>query len=150
MTQYLAVSGVQRGLARKSGALASGHFDCGTPIAKWQIVCALGAVYVAVSLVYGDVLTTRHDNRRLMSVLLPWIYLDGCLHYYFDGSFGRSVISRIARRSRWIPIARHLWQSAKLNGAGTMLLRQSLYFGLPIGDPDDRAVLHVSAGDKLY
>jgi len=133
MTQYLAVVWrYNRGLARNPARSRSGLFRLWHADRKWQIVCALGAVYVAVSLVYGDVLTTRHDNRRLFGVAGHGI-TSTLLHYYFDGFIWKVRHQQnreaLALDSDSTP---SWWQSAKLNGAGTMLLRQSLYFGLPM------------------
>src|SRR5262249_7048259 len=71
MTQYLAIVWrYNRSLARNHARSRGGMFRWWHSDRSWQIVLLLGAVYVAVCLLYGDMLTTKHDNRWLMSVLL--------------------------------------------------------------------------------
>src|SRR5215831_10683427 len=139
MTQYLAIVWrYNRTLADNSTRSRAGWFRALHRKRHWQLIAAAAALYVAICLAYGNVLTTKHDNRQLMSVLLALGFTSTLLHYYFDG-----FIWKIRHRQNREGLAlasedsstnggASWWQQAKLAGAGTMLLRQSLYFGLPM------------------
>jgi hypothetical protein len=114
----------------------------------------MGAAYVGVCLGYGEIVTTRHDNRLLMSVLLAVGFTSTLMHYYFDGfiwkvrhqqnrealamadvqmpglsklqsSGSASINNGPAGEASW-------WTNANKSSAGGMLFRQTLYFGLPM------------------
>jgi hypothetical protein len=71
MTQYLAIVWrYNRSLAKSPSRARAGVFRrWHGSTAKW-ITCLLGVGYVAVCLSYGDLITTRHEGRWLMSALL--------------------------------------------------------------------------------
>ena len=89
MTQYLAIVWrydqriAQQGRARPNWfqKLHSQRTAVGVAIAA--------AVYVLFCIGYGNVITTSHENRWLMSVLLAVGFTSTLMHYYFDGFIWR-------------------------------------------------------------
>jgi len=141
MTQYLAIVWrYNRSLAQSAERSRAGVFR------SWHAKggIALGAAYVAVCLFYGEIVTTRHDNRLLMSVLLAVGFTSTLMHYYFDGFIwkvrhrqNRDALALDARdtepKQKVEPAdAMSWWSSAKQATAGKMIARQVLYFGVPM------------------
>ena len=82
MTQYLAIVWrYNRSLAAQPQRARAGMFRALHGRGGWLV----GGAYVALCLAYGGVLTTQHENRLLMSVLLALGFTSTLLHYYFDG-----------------------------------------------------------------
>jgi hypothetical protein len=82
MTQYLAIVwrynrriGQMPGRARP-GVFARLHARGGWVVALFYVLVCLG---------YGEIITTVHDSRWLMSVLLAVGFTSTLMHYYFDG-----------------------------------------------------------------
>jgi len=138
MTQYLAIVWrydrriVEQGRAR-NGWFAWLHGRR----SRWGIGAA-ALVYVGLCIGYGDLLSTRFDNRWVMSCLLAVGFTSTLLHYYFDGfiwrirhsqnreALGLRANANAAAGSSW-------WDSTRSATAGGVLLRQLLYFGVPMG-----------------
>jgi len=135
MTQYLAIVWrYNRSLAGSAARSRAGVFR------RWHAKggVLLGAAYVGICLLYGDVITTQHDNRLLMSTLLAIGFTSTLMHYYFDG-FIWKVRHRQNREALALQDsaeagreARSWWDAAKRMTAGRMFARQLLYFGLPM------------------
>jgi hypothetical protein len=135
MTQYLAIVWrYNRSLARSPARSRRGIFKWWHADRRWQVIAILGAIYVGVCLLYGDVLTTKHENRLLMSALLAIGFTSTLLHYYFDGFIWK--IRHEQNHSALAPSSiggeKSWWHAAKLSRPGRMLLRQALYFGVPM------------------
>jgi hypothetical protein len=152
MTQYLAIVWrYNRSLAKSPERSRGGVFR------RWhaqrsKIAWVMGAAYVGVCLGYGEIVTTRHDNRLLMSVLLAVGFTSTLMHYYFDGFIWkvRHQQNREALAMADVQVAGSKlqssgalptntpnnegswWTNANRATASGMLLRQTLYFGLPM------------------
>jgi len=140
MTQYLAIVWrYNRSLSSNPDRARAGLFRKLHGRGGWLI----GSAYVVLCGLYGAALTGVHENRWLMSVLLALGFTSTLLHYYFDGfiwklrhkqnrdtlgvpsadgAVGKSVASS---QSSW-------WTSAPQRSALGTLLRQTLYFGVPL------------------
>jgi len=140
MTQYLAIVWrYNRSLAARPGAARAGWFRRLHGRGSWLA----GVVYVALCLAYGGVLTSQHENRWLMSVLLALGFTSTLLHYYFDGFIWKLRHSQnrehldIRSDASAAPspdvAAATSWWNAKQRTPLVMLLRQTLYFGVPLG-----------------
>lgn len=127
---------------------------------KWGIALAALA-YVTICIAYGDVITSSYDNRWLMSALLVVGFTSTLMHYYFDGFIWRvrhqqnrdalglgNVIE--SARSPESSTTLSWWRNAAQITAGTMLLRQLLYFGLPMATLTWGAVSVWQSGSHGY
>ncbi|HZF28966.1 MAG TPA: hypothetical protein VE907_07600 [Gammaproteobacteria bacterium] len=140
MTQYLAIVWrYNRSLAARPDAARAGVFRKLHGRGGWLA----GAGYVALCVAYGGALTSQHENRWLMSVLLALGFTSTLLHYYFDGFIWKL---RHSQNREHLDI-RHdaadaraadgaagtSWWNARQRTPLVMLLRQTLYFGVPLG-----------------
>jgi hypothetical protein len=129
MTQYLAIVWrYNRSLALRPGRARSGWFKRLHVRGGWLA----GAAYVGFCLLYGGFLTSKHDGRWLASVLLAVGFTSTLTHYYFDGFIwklrhqqNRENLQLDRAESSW-------WSDARPRAAAPVLLRQALYFGLPM------------------
>jgi hypothetical protein len=136
MTQYLAIVWrYNRGLASNASRARDGWFK------RWHAKggVLIGAVYVAICLLYGEVITTQQDNRLLMSVLLAVGFTSTLLHYYFDGFIwkvrhqqNRDALAMAGGESPQKTNDASWWAAASNVTAGKMFARQLLYFGAPM------------------
>jgi hypothetical protein len=142
MTQYLAIVWrYDRRLAQGGRARAGWFAWLHSRRTRWGVLlAALG--YALFCVAYGDAITTSHDNRLLMSVLLAVGFTSTLMHYYFDG-FIWKVRHQQNRQALGLqdpsggsdPVAagQSWWTTAGATTAPRMLLRQLLYFGVPLG-----------------
>jgi hypothetical protein len=129
MTQYLAIVWrYNRGLAANQRA-RGGWFAALHARGGWLIA----AVYVAVCLGYGAVVTQVHDDRWIMSVALALGFTSTLLHYYFDG-FIWKVRHAQNRDSLGLGASGEgdSWWNARAPTAGSVAVRQLAYFGVPM------------------
>ena len=140
MTQYLAIVWrYNRNLAARPERARPGLFQKLHARGGWWIA----AGYVAACLLYGEFVTTRQSNRWVMSVLLAVGFTSTLLHYYFDGFIwkirhqqnrenllSRSEMGHEMQRPSSQPSS--WWSSFRATTPRTMLLRQFVYFGLPM------------------
>lgn len=167
MTQYLAIVWRYDRRIAQQGRARSGWFSwLHGRTTLWGVMLAAMA-YVAFCIGYGEVITTSHDNRWLMSVLLAIGFTSTLMHYYFDGFIWKvrhqqNQTALDLQESRSQHSADHdpaqtmhaddvlamagaasggpsWWYGARLTSAGNMMLRQLLYFAVPM------AVLTVGA-----
>ena len=133
MTQYLAIVWrYNRNLASRPERARPGLFHKLHARGGWWIA----AGYVIVCLLYGEFVTTQRSSRVLMSVLLAVGFTSTLLHYYFDGFIWKirhqqnqenlSAQHPTTHSQSW-------WTSVRAITPQTMLLRQLLYFGVPMG-----------------
>lgn len=139
MTQYLAIVWrYNRGLAARPERSRNGLFRVLHTRGGWII----GGGYVLFCLTYGELLTTVHDNRWLMALLLATGFTSTLMHYYFDGFIwkmrhqqNRESLAMVDTDSP-DPIQSGTggswWNSLHSMSATRVFLRQCLYFGLPI------------------
>jgi hypothetical protein len=157
MTQYLAIVWrYNRSLAARPERARRGWFRNLHARGGWLI----GIGYVALCLLYGEFVTTRQANQVLMSVLLAIGFTSTLLHYYFDGFIWKVRHEQnsenlappdrgsAASGSSW-------WQSFRAVAPRTMLLRQTLYFGVPmliltVGAVSVWSAPSVSYIDRMY
>jgi hypothetical protein len=154
MTQYLAIVWrYNRTLATRPGRARAGWFQRLHARGGWLA----GFAYVGVCLGYGALLTGRHDNRLLMSVLMAVGFTSTLLHYYFDGfiwkmrhrqnrenllaepppsaAASRTPVGTAAATAADIGADRGVgswWSSGVPRPAARVLLRHALYFGVPM------------------
>ena len=129
MTQYLAIVWrYNRSLALRPGRARSGWFKRLHVRGGWLA----GAAYVGFCLLYGGFLTSKHDGRWLASVLLAVGFTSTLTHYYFDGFIwklrhqqNRENLQLDRAESSW-------WSDSRPRAAAPVLLRQALYFGIPM------------------
>lgn len=150
MTQYLAIVWrYNRTLAARPQRARAGMFRKLHARGGWMVAGA----YVAVCLIYGDLLTLRHANEWLMGVLLALGFTSTLLHYYFDGFIWKmrhrqnsenlfedqsgSAAAHAANHNSAAAVS--WWSNAQRSSAMRIAGRQLLYFGLPM------AVLTVGA-----
>ena len=140
MTQYLAIVWrYNRSLAGRPGRARAGAFRTLHGRGGWVV----GSAYVGLCLLYGLALTHRHESRLAMSVLLALGFTSTLLHYYFDG-FIWKLRHQQNRDNLEIPadaLARGHFANepgASRRNVGerrsilSTLLRQALYFGVPL------------------
>lgn len=133
MTQYLAIVWhYNRNLAQRDGRARPGFFARLHARGGWWV----GLGYVALCLAYGTLLSGKHDARWPMSVLLALGFTSTLLHYYFDG-FIWKVRHQQNRENLGMPQAASggeasWWFHGKPRQAAAVLLRQALYFGVPM------------------
>ncbi|MDR3415302.1 MAG: hypothetical protein P4L83_03870 [Nevskia sp.] len=135
MTQYLAIVWrYDRSLAARPGRSRPGLFT--RLHARGGLLIGVG--YVLLCLSYGELLTGTHGGRLLMSVVMALGFTSTLLHYYFDGFIWKvrhqqnrenlapdSVTGPAGNSVSW-------WSSGAGRGPGAMLLRQTLYFAVPM------------------
>jgi hypothetical protein len=129
MTQYLAIVWrYNRGLASRPERARGGWFRRLHARGGWLI----GLGYVAFCLLYGKTLTTKYDLRWLMSIMIAIGFTSTLTHYYFDGFIWK--LRHQQNRENLLPDRAHTswWTGARPRSAPEMLLRQMLYFGVPM------------------
>jgi hypothetical protein len=137
MTQYLAIVWRYDQRLAQNGRARRGWFTwLHARRSRWALgLAALG--YVLFCVAYGDTLTTSHDSRLLMSVLLAIGFTSTLMHYYFDGFIWkvRHQQNREALDLQQPATAPGLswWSSTATTPALRVLGRQLLYFALPLG-----------------
>ncbi|HKE96248.1 MAG TPA: hypothetical protein VKB34_18205 [Povalibacter sp.] len=132
MTQYLAIVWrYNRTLAQSPERARAGWFRAVFRRGGW----AIGIGYVLLCLGYGELITTEQSSRWVMSVLLAVGFTSTLLHYYFDG-FIWKVRQRTNRENLAMESDREkpapLPVPARPRSARTTLVRQALYFGVPM------------------
>ena len=135
MTQYLAIVWrYNRSLAAQEGRARGGAFRTLHRRGGWLI----GGAYVALCLTYGGALTSQHESRLLMSVLLALGFTSTLLHYYFDGFIwklrhrqNRENLSGAADNGS-DAAATSWWNVARAYSPAGVLARQAAYFGVPL------------------
>jgi hypothetical protein len=89
MTQYLAIVWRYDRRIAEQGRARNNWFSWlhnrRTPLG----IALAALVYVGFCLLYGDMITTRHDSAWLMSCLLAIGFTSTLMHYYFDGFIWR-------------------------------------------------------------
>lgn len=145
MTQYLAIVWrYNRGLASRAGRARSGVFRWLHSRGAWW---AAGA-YAVLCLIYGDVVTTVHNNEWLMALLLALGFTSTMMHYYFDGFIWKvrhQQNQEALEGNVTLPEGRGMprpyregddtvswWSSFKHASAVSVFTRQLLYFGVPM------------------
>ena len=135
MTQYLAIVWrYNRRLGQMPGRARAGVFARLHARGGWLVAL----FYVLVCLTYGELITTVHDNRWLMSVLLAVGFTSTLMHYYFDGFIwklrqrqNREGLALTTARETSSPVTESAGSKASLT-ARQVLSRQFLYFGVPM------------------
>ncbi len=140
VTQYMAIVWrYNRSLALRPERSRAGLFRTLHLRGGWLIA----AVYVVICLAYGDLLTTVHDNRWLMSFMLALGFTSTLMHYYFDGfiwkvrhqqnvenlAMDRAGVAPVGSPSQMLA---SWWGSVRAVPAYAIFFRQCLYFGLPM------------------
>src|SRR5262245_58839193 len=137
MTQYLAIVWrYNRSLAVQEGRARGGLFRALHSRGGWLI----GGAYVALCLGYGGALTSQHDSRLLMSVLLTLGFTSTLLHYYFDGFIWKLRHRQNRENLGAAPddgrggdaTATSWWNVARAYSPAGVLARQATYFALPL------------------
>jgi hypothetical protein len=129
MTQYLAIVWrYNRSLALHPGRARSGWFRRLHARGGWLPAVA----YVAFCLVYGSFLTSKHDGRWLASVLLAVGFTSTLTHYYFDGFIWKLRHQQNRENLQLDRSEDSWWSDSSTRSAAQVLLRQSLYFGIPM------------------
>lgn len=135
MTQYLAIVWRYDRRIAEQGRARTGVFSwLHSRSSRWGIgLAALG--YTLFCVAYGDFITTQFDNRWLMSCLLAVGFTSTLMHYYFDGFIWRM---RHSQNSNALVAAEteketsSWWNSGTVLSPGNVLIRQLIYFGLPM------------------
>jgi hypothetical protein len=152
MTQYLAIVWrYNRSLTQRAGRARSGLFSKLHTRGGWLVAIA----YVIVCLIYGDVITTRHESSLLMSVLLTIGFTSTLLHYYYDGFIWKVRHTQNAENladsaesntpgSSWWSVAKHR------AGPGRTAIKHLAYFGIPMAVLTAGAVSVWSAPSTSY
>lgn len=135
MTQYLAIVWrYNRRLGQMPGRARSGLFARLHARGGWVVAL----LYVLVCLAYGELVTTVHDNRWLMSALLAVGFTSTLMHYYFDGFIWKlrhrqnreGLALTSVREAPSVP-AENTESKPSLT-ARQVFCRQLLYFGVPM------------------
>jgi hypothetical protein len=132
MTQYLAIVWrYNRRLGQMPGRARPGLFSRLHARGGWVVAL----FYVLVCLSYGEIVTTVHDSRLLMSVLLAVGFTSTLMHYYFDGFIwklrhkqNREGLALTSERETSSEVA----ASTPTLTARQAFGRQLLYFGVPM------------------
>ena len=130
MTQYLAIVWrYNRRLGQMPGRARPGVFARLHARGGWIVAL----FYVLVCLGYGEIITTVHDSRLLMSVLLAVGFTSTLMHYYFDG-FIWKLRHKQNREGLALTNDREAPSEAAPSSltARQALSRQLLYFGVPM------------------
>ena len=129
MTQYLAIVWrYNRSLALQPGRGRSGWFQRLHVRGGWLA----GAAYVGFCLLYGVFLTSKHDGRWLASVLLAVGFTSTLTHYYFDGFIWKLRHQQNRENLQLDAAVGSWWSDSRPHAAAQVLLRQTLYFGVPM------------------
>lgn len=129
MTQYLAIVWrYNRSLALRPGRARSGWFKRLHVRGGWLA----GAAYVGFCLLYGGFLTSKHDGRWLASVLLAVGFTSTLTHYYFDGFIWKLRHQQNRENLQLDRAAGSWWSNSRPRAAAPVMLRQALYFGIPM------------------
>lgn len=134
VTQYLAIVWrYNRGLAAQPDRARTGLFRRAHQHGGYLA----GSAYVLACVVYGAVLTSVHENRWVMSVLLAVGFTSTLMHYYFDGFMwkmrhrqNREGLSDIGADET---TGMSWWDAVTLPTPMRVLTRQTLYFAVPMG-----------------
>ncbi len=153
MTQYLAVVWrYNRNLAVRPERARTGWFrKLHARGGGW-----IAGGYVLLCLTYGEIVTTERSNRWIMSALLAIGFTSTLLHYYFDGFIWK--IRHQQNRENLLghdaaaagSAAKSWWSAARTPTPRGMLLRQLLYFGVPMSVLTFGAVQAWNAPDENY
>ena len=133
MTQYLAIVWrYNRRLGQMPGRARAGVFARLHARGGWVVAIC----YVLACLAYGELVTTMHDNRLLMSVLLAIGFTSTLMHYYFDG-FIWKLRHRANREGLALATDRDALAEATPGAQPDLTARQVfsrhlLYFGVPM------------------
>lgn len=130
MTQYLAIVWrYNRGLAGRNVGVRKGWFQRLHARGGWWV----GGAYVLACLFYGQSLTSEWDSRWLMALLISVGLTSTLTHYYFDGFIWK--LRQTANREHLALPDPHREPAERARENDTprlVLLRQTLYFGLPL------------------
>jgi hypothetical protein len=130
MTQYLAIVWrYNRGLTQREDRARSGAFQWFHSRGTW----ITAAVYVAICLGYGSVVTTVHEGRWLMTVLLAIGFTSTLMHYYFDGYIWkvRHSENREGLALDGDSSSVSWWSTKNEASRWPVFLRQLAFFGIP-------------------
>lgn len=141
VTQYLAIVWrYNRNLARRDGRARPGFFRTLHARGGW----AMAVLYVGGCFAYGAAVTTVHQNRWFMGVMLAVGFTSTLMHYYYDGFIWKL---RHAQNRANLAMEEHVnaretgssgnaiiswWTTFTGTPARVIFLRQCIYFGLPI------------------
>lgn len=157
MTQYLAIVWRYDRRIAQDGRARAGWFEWLHARRTYIGVCFAAILYVGLCIAYGDTITTSHDNRWLMSVLLAIGFTSTLMHYYFDGFIWkmRHQQNREALGMQDQPSGADLQMGSWWNAAGDMTAtrmfsRQLLYFAVPMGILTIGALSVWSSGNASY
>lgn len=136
MTQYLAIVWrYNRGIASNPQRSRTGIFQRWHAKGTWWAAL----VYVVICLSYGELVTTKHDSRLLMSVLLAIGFTSTLMHYYFDGFIwkvrhqqNREALAMGNEPHAAQPSIGSWWSAARRISPLAIFSRQLLYFGVPM------------------
>jgi hypothetical protein len=135
MTQYLAIVWrYNRSLAAQEGRARAGAFRALHRRGGWLV----GGAYVALCVAYGGALTSQHESRLLMSVLLALGFASTLLHYYFDGFIWKLRHRQNRENLGGAPdggtdaATTSWWNVARAHAPAGVLARQAAYFGVPL------------------
>jgi hypothetical protein len=142
MTQYLAIVWRYDQRIAQQGRARQGWFSRLHAQRSGLGIGSAALVYVLCCIAYGDTITTSHDNRWLMSVILAIGFTSTLLHYYYDG-FIWKMRHQQNREALDMQVVTHAagptsstsswWASVGEMTAGRMFSRQLLYFAVPMG-----------------
>lgn len=135
VSQYLAIVWrYNRALAKRPGRARPGFFQ------RWHAKAGplAALVYVALCLGYGSVLTTVHEQRWLMALMLALGFTSTLMHYYFDGFIWKVRHAQnsdilIEAAGGGSTTGESWWSQSDRGRFARTLLRQCLYFGAPLG-----------------
>jgi hypothetical protein len=136
MTQYLAIVWrYNRSLAAQPDRARRGVFSTLHRRGGWLV----GGAYVVLCLAYGGALTSQHDSRFLMSVLIALGFASTLLHYYFDGFIwklkhrqNRENLGASQAGAEPAAASTSWWTLVPERSPLRVLARQALYFGVPL------------------
>ena len=129
MTQYLAIVWrYNRSLALQPGRARGGWFRRLHVRGGWLA----GAAYVGFCVLYGDFLTSKHDGRWLASILLAVGFTSTLTHYYFDGFIWKLRHQQNRENLQLDTAEGSWWSDSRPRAPAQVLLRQTLYFGIPL------------------
>jgi hypothetical protein len=146
MTQYLAIVWrYNRSLTKREDRARAGVFRSFHARGTWLTA----VVYVAVCLAYGSTITTVHEGRWVMSVLLAVGFTSTLMHYYFDGFIWKVRHQQNREHLFWVGAGGSSgdvgsktgvtgsvsgvswWNAGRPTASAVVLMRQLLLFGVP-------------------